>query len=178
MFKRLLFAVLLFIPATSRADFAAYKCIGPKSGPVRVTADNSGACTGFATRDKNVTFSRIASGTLVAAKDGRTVVMVEDYVHGRIKDGKLTAIYDKDVVVDPPVLAVYRDGKRVAAYDLATLVGKLDRVKQSISHVHWIDTLPTFDGNRITLTTVAKRIVLDAKTGKLLEQEETSRGSR
>lgn len=175
MMSRLVVLVSLWLfPVTARADLVAYKCDGPDKGPVRVIRNGS-ACQGFETGGKQVLFSRIASGHLIVSKDGRTVVMVEDYLYGRVKDGKsVEAFYDLDVVIDPRVLIVYRDGKRVAAYDLARLVKHLDRVAHSISHVRWVESLPSvIDGDRFTITTVTKRrIVIDTRNGGILEEED------
>jgi hypothetical protein len=166
----LLVSTLCLLPKASHADFSPYKCDGPAKGPVRaITYD--GACHGFKSGDKTVLFARIASGTLRASKDGRTVVMIEDYLPGQVRDGKqVEALYDVDLVLDPKVLVVYRDGKRVAMYDLARLVKHLDKVQHSTSHIRWVESLPDELGaDRFTLTTVTqRRIVFDTKTGKIL----------
>jgi hypothetical protein len=123
-----------------------------------------------------VLFSRIASGHLLASKDGRTVVMLEDYLPGHVNGTSVEAHYDLDVVINPHVLVIYRDGKRVAAYDIATLVKNLDQVQQSISHIRWVAQLPPEIGDKqFTLVTTSKReLVFDSRTGAILAEREAS----
>ena len=175
LFRSILVASFLTLSAQpSHADLVSVKCDGPTRGPVRVIKHGS-ACQGFTVGDKSIRFSRLASGHLLASKDGRTVVMIEDYLPARVKDGKtVEALYDIDIVLDPRVLVIYRDGKRVAFYDLARLVKHLDRVEHSISHIRWVAALPpSLDGDRFTLTTTTKReLVFDTRTGKLVEERD------
>jgi len=204
MFTRLIaFAICTFaFVSTTHADFSAYKCEGPTRGPVTVIK-NKGACEGFKTASGIVKFPRVASGELFVSTDARTVVMIEDYLPAQVlKDGTtVEALYNPEplvaspscrterlfpinlgsvvfnVVHDPCVLTVYRDGKAVAGYDLARLVKNLAGVQHSISHIRWVASLPTtIDGDRFTLTTITgRRIVFDTRDGRILQEADLPR---
>jgi hypothetical protein len=175
MFRSFAFTLVCILSASpAAADFARYQCRA--QGPVKVITHGS-TCRGFHADKKEVMFPRIASGTLVSSKDGRTVVMIEDYLSGTITKAGIEADYDLEVIVNPRVLHVYRDGVRVAAHDIARLVKDVDKVGQSISHIRWVETMPSEIGEKsfeIT-TTTKRRITFDSKTGAILAEVDAPR---
>ncbi len=175
MSRLLVIAGLLFsLHASARADFVRYHCHGPTSGSIRVIADD--ACRGFFAGKKQHMFSRIVSGTLLASKDGKTVVLIEDYLSGSVdaKRKVVTADIDSEQIDNPTVVQIWRDGARVAFYDIARLAKDVTKLEESTSHVQWVAALPTsVDGPTFTLTTTSgRRITFDAKTGAITGEED------
>jgi hypothetical protein len=169
--RSIVFIAVLSFTAPARADVAAAKCVAADKVVKPIVLGAS--CQGFRTGTTEVRFSRIASGTLVASKDGRTVVMIEDYLSGRETNSQIEALYDLDVVVNPKVVHVYRDGKRVAFYDIARLVKDVHKVQMSTSHVRWVASMPTaITGASFEIKTVNnRRITFDSTTGAILDEK-------
>jgi hypothetical protein len=142
---------------------------------VHVIGDGD-VCRGFRIGKREILFSRFASGHLLVSRDGHTVVMLEDYLPGRVENGTVEALYDLDTITNPTVLVVYRDGKRVAFYDIAKLAHDVTKLARSISHVRWVAAMPdVLDNHQFQITTTSKReLVFDTVTGALVEQRDAA----
>lgn len=174
MIRALLACLCLGSSSLAAADIAGVHCMGPKSGPVRVLEDDDGACRGFSIAGKEQYFTRMASGTLLVSKDSRTIVLVEDYVHGSIDGSAIVTLVGNERIVNPTVVYIWRDGKRMGMYDVARLVKDVQKVSSSISHVDWVAQLPkTVDGPKFSLTTTSGReITFDVKSGNIVDERD------
>ena len=132
----LLFVAILISASHASADFNHYTCAGPKTGPVRVIVDDN-ACRGFVVGTTQHLFSRMTSGTLLASKDGKTVVLIEDYLSGLIDTRRkiIETDIDTERIENPTVLQIWRDGVRVGFFDIARLTKDVTKLHQSTSHV-------------------------------------------
>lgn len=178
MLRSLLIATFCFAALpTASADVARYRCTGPTTGPIRIISDGN-TCRGFVAGTKQHLFSRMASGTVLASKDGKTVILVEDYLPGTVdtKRKVVTTNIDSEAIDNPTVLQIWRDGVRVAFYDIARLAGDVTTLQRSISHVRWIAELPTdLDGARFSIVTTSnRRITFDTKTGKIVDEQDVA----
>lgn len=172
--RSLLLAVAILSAARAHADAVRYRCNGPATGPVRVITDDTHVCRGFTINKKQTLFSRLASGTLLTSRDGKTVVLIEDYLSGSV-DTKRKIVetdIDSEVIENPTVLQIWHDGHRVAFFDIARLTKDVTKLEQSISHVRWVAELPpTVDGAQFTLvTTSGRKITFDAKKGTIVDE--------
>lgn len=168
---RLFLLCSLASSSLAAADDTAYRCTGPTSGPVRVIPDSGGGCRGFTVAKKSQYFTRMTSGTLLASTDGRTVVLVEDYLSANVEKGTVIALVDAEQIINPVVLQIWRDGKRVAYYDIKRLVQDVHKVRESISHVDWVDTMPAVIEAKFTLvTTTGRELTFDGATGKIVDE--------
>ncbi len=121
-------------------------------------------------------FSRMASGTVLASKDGKTVILVEDYLSGTVDARRkvVTTDIDSEAIDNPTVLQIWRDGVRVAFYDIARLARDVTTLQRSISHVRWVAELPTdLDGARFSIVTTSnRRVTFDTRTGKIVDEQD------
>jgi hypothetical protein len=168
-------ATLTTAAPPAAADVAARTCRGPDAGPVRVIADDEGACIGFVRRaadggELRVDLGRRASGVLLASPSGRTVVMVDSYLYASVDRHGRVATVEARPVENPTVVAIYRDGALVAAHGIHDLLGRRPRIERSVSHIRWTGELPGAIGDRrFTLPLLAgERLVFDAATGRVL----------
>ena len=175
LLRSLLVSLFLLPTSLAAADFDASRCTGPTAGNVRVITDSDDgkACVGFVAGGKEVRFSRMISGTLIASKDGKTIAMVEDYLSGHLEGGKIVALVGGEQIVNPTVLQIWHDGKRRGMYDIARLLKDVTKVEQSVSHVRWVATLPaSVDGRFALVTTSGREIMFDGKTGKIVDERD------
>jgi hypothetical protein len=171
------FLVSLFLLPSSlaAADSEAYRCTGPTTGPVRVIAgsEDGNGCLGFVDGGKEHRFSRMISGTLLVASDGKTIVMIEDYLSANRAGGAIVALVGGEQIVNPVVLQIWHDGKRRGMYDVARLVKDVSKVEESISHVRWVAKLPSSIGATFTfVTTSGRELTFDSKTGNLVGERD------
>lgn len=173
-------ATLSSIPS-SHADESAHYCQGPTSGPVSVIHDGA-TCSGYQVADakggapKLVDFDFKGSGRLLASSDGRTVVMLQSHLYGRVtKAAKVVEFVGPAEKKNPVVLYVYRDGKKVASHRIHDLAKRPALLSQSVSHVRWLSTLPKgLDAQSFSLTTSSHRTLsFDTTSGALLKQEDS-----
>lgn len=148
---------------TAAADDDAYACRAGTAN-VKVTTDPVGRCTGFQASDAAGKPSSDArglrgSGTLYATPDGRGVVFVQDYPMADDFDGKLEA------------LAVWRDGIPVATAAMSEVMGRLELVEHSTSHVQWVWKAAMGKDALELTTTSMKRVVVGALDGKLSTED-------
>ena len=162
--------------ARASADLVRYRCTGPTTGSVRVVVED-GTCRGFTVSGKQQLFARMVSGTLLASQDGKTVVLIEDYLSATVDGTSIVTDIDRKRIVNPVVVQIWRNGTRVGAHDIARLVRDVTKVEQSISHVRWVASLPAnVDGAQFTLvTTSGRRITFDSKTGAIIEERAVKR---
>lgn len=176
----LLFTALLLAPATAAADAVAYSCRDlTASDQVEVITDR-GACTGFAVKDargkvkRRVKFGMLASGVVVSSADGRRVALVQTNLYAGFDKGKLTS-YGRKPVVDPPVVVLYRDGRKLAAHRIGKVLGRDRLVSLSTSHVRWVHSWKTMHdplGDTFSFETTSFRTVtFDTRTGKLAAED-------
>jgi len=151
---------------------------------VEAVIDNN-ACLGFLIREpgkppRRVDFGFKGSGTLVASRDGRTVVMIQSYLYGRIDPaGELVELTDAGERKDPVGIYVFRDGKLIATHRIRDLLVRKRLVEPSTSHVTWVRELPAPFGDRFTITTTSFRTIsFDARTGRILRQEDAPEWNR
>lgn len=172
MLLRSVLVSLCLLPGSfAAADLVAVRCNGPRTGNVRVITDDGSACRGFSTAGKEYRFARFVSGTLLVSKDDRTIVLVEDYLLGSVEGSAIVATVDGERIVNPTVVQIWRDGKRVGMYDIARLVKDVRKVESTISHVRWVAQLSTSVDAQISLVTTSGRaITFDSKTGKLVDE--------
>ncbi|MBP6630367.1 MAG: hypothetical protein KA297_13105 [Kofleriaceae bacterium] len=172
-------------PAVAHADFMAYQCQGPTTGPVVAVPGKAGACVGFKRnrtgRTRVITFDHARSGVLLASPDGRTVVMVQSYLYGTRKaDGTLVEFDGAGAErPDPVVLEVFRDGKRLAQHRLGALLARPHLADLTISHVRWVDGEPRLDNTSLELTTTSYRtLTFSTRTGALTGAVDTPTWTR
>ncbi len=171
LLRSLLVSLCLLPTSLAAADLVATRCNGPRAGNVRVITDDGSACRGFSTAGKEHRFARFVSGTLLVSKDDRTIVLVEDYLLGSVEGSAIVATVDGERIINPTVVQIWRDGNRVATYDIAHLVKDVKKVRETISHVRWVAQLPTSVDDRFTLiTTSGRELTFDAKSGKLVDE--------
>lgn len=168
---RLVLLCSLASSSLAAADDVASRCTGPTSGPVRAIPDPEGGCRGFTAGKKSEYFTRLVSGTVLASADGRTVVAIEDYLSANVEGQAVVALVGGEQIINPVVLQIWRDGKRVGRYDIKRLVQDVHKVRESISHVAWVATMPTSIEARFTLvTTTGRELVFDSATGKIIDE--------
>jgi hypothetical protein len=167
----------LFALSTAAADMVAHHCTGPTQGRVQVIKQGN-ACTGYRVEQAGrkplqVDFDFTGSGTLLASRDGRTVVMIQSYLYGRIDhSGDIVEFVGAAEIKHPKVVYVYRDGRLVASHAIDDLLARKELVGQTTSHVRWVRAAPTRIGKTFTLTTSSYRtITFDAKTGAITRQD-------
>ncbi len=158
------------------ADIVRYRCTGPTAGPVRVVVEDT-TCRGFTVGGKQQLFSRMASGTLLASQDGKTVVLIEDHLSGVVSGASIVIDLDREKIINPVVVQIWREGTRVAAYDVARLVNNVKKVASSVSHVRWVASLPAdVDGAQFAIVTTSGRsITFDTKTGAITDERTLKR---
>lgn len=156
----------------ARADSVGARCTTPAKSSVTVIEQGS-TCRGFIHGKQFVLFDRMVSGTVLSSTDGRTVVVIEDYLPANIEKKQVVALIGWETIVNPSVMWVYRDGGRMAVYDIERLVKDVTKLQESISHVDWVGALPTsLDGKTFTLTTTSGRtIVFETATGTIRSEE-------
>lgn len=173
--------LLVALSPVAHADLVATVCRGPSAGLVRAVDQGGGACTGFVVRTrtatKRVDFGRRASGDLLASADGRTVVMIDSYLYAGVARSGWIETFERTPVVDPPVVAIYRDGELVASHRIHALLSSDKRVERSISHIRWVKALPaSVSGKTFTLRTLSGRdITFSSVTGAIVKVTEPAR---
>ena len=182
-------AALALVPLLSSgsdafADFAAYQCLSEKSGAVTASAKN-GWCDGYRAtvngKTTAVKFDFVGSGRLVASDDGRTVVMIQSYLHGGSdKSGNIVEYRGKKSIANPIAVYVYRDGKRIATHRIHQLLKRKKLASTSISHVNWVRSAPaTISGDDFTITTSSYRtITFNTKTGAIEKEGDSVEWNR
>lgn len=174
----LLTGVALASPA--RADFSKYNCEGPSTGPVKAIVDEGNSCGGYRQADgKTVRFNFKGSGKLIASADGRTVVMVQSYLPGRL-DWKAGEIYgdegERSESKNPIAIRIYRDGALVATHRVHELLHRPRLASQSVSHVGWVRWMPEqISGATFSITTTSFRdLTFNAETGQLVNANDST----
>ena len=175
----LLFAVLCPFAAPALADEVAYSCFNRTDGRIKETSQRgrglatSLGCSGFVTPGgKTVDFGFPTSGVLLATKDSRTVVMVQSFLYGGLdKSGGISVYHAGKSVRNPPVVLIYRDGRKLAHHRIDDILLRPRLVSLSLSHVEWLRDdagLDTTLGDSLTLRTTSFRdVTFDTKTGKI-----------
>jgi hypothetical protein len=179
--------VALASPSVAHADIKAFRCEGPRTGPVAAVANKADACVGF-TRDRTgptrvITFEHPRSGVLLASPDGRTVVMVQSYLYGtRTDDGTLvefSGVAGQPRRPDPVVLEVFRDDKRLAQHRLGALLARPHLAELTTSHLRWVVGEPRRDDDSLELTTTSFRtLTFSTHTGALTSAADTPTWTR
>lgn len=151
------------------ADLSAHYCQGPSDGPVAAIIEDN-VCVGYESDGKRVDFDFKGSGQLMASADGRTVVMLQSYLYGRIdEDGDIVEFAGSTDHKNPVAIFVYRDGKLVASHSIDTFIERAALVRQSVSHVRWMkDAAFTAKGDRLRVVTSSYRsIEIDVRSGQI-----------
>ena len=168
---------VVVLAGTARADFAAFQCDGPSKGPVKAIVDD-GACVGYQATN-TVTFPFRGSGRLLASADGRTVVMLESYLNGTVKNGRIVEFIGTTERPNPIAVHIFRDGKLVAVHRIHDLVVRANLIVPSISHVRWVRAVGEIGATEFSITTSSFRTIrFDSKTGSILENKDAAEWNR
>jgi len=145
----LLITLLMLSPSAS-ADIAGYLCRGGKAGGFTVKPiqqPRGGACIGFEVRDqKNRLVRRVdkaywGSGRLLISTDGRRVNFIQDYYYGIVdKKGRFFQYGRRPAWAPKGIegLVLFKDGRRLAGYQMQSLVVRSGMVSSSVSHLFWV----------------------------------------
>lgn len=159
-------------------------CEDKTHGVVKVLIKDN-ACTGFIERERTdhsstISFGMRISGTVLASRDERTVVAIQNHLSGSIDENGVFET-DNDSEHDPYVVLIYRDGQRIGAYRLTEILHRPRMVRSSKScghrsvdicpRVHWLLHYGGFEqseGRKLTLhTTSLRQVTLNLQNGKI-----------
>ncbi len=174
--KYIIFIFLNFLLIQeSQADFAPAHCFYKSNPKVKVLVQpiysekNPGACNGFIVKNSKGKILYTLQGmpdtraTIYASKNGRTVMLLYDY------------IYSPDFESNLEIIAFYRDAKKTKAYTWKQIMGNSNLYRQSISHISWLISSPIMELSKILeIKTSSFQIFhFDTKTGKVLFTKKT-----
>ena len=177
--------LLVQMPTTALADFAAHLCRAVSSDAYTIEAiqrDRGGPCVGFVVKDRagaevqRVDDGYVGSGAVVVSQDGRVAMFINDFAYGTLRKGALVPYGIKpEARARWVAVAFFAGGKRISAYTFEELIVRPRFVSQTVSHFIWLNgRIDQPLGDEVTLTTSSfRQVVFDTRTGQIKKAADT-----
>lgn len=175
-------AVIISMGRHSAADDFVFRCsvVKPSRRVELLAKQEDDGCAGFDVRERTGELIQsysgwLGSGVLTGTADGRRVVFLHSWPLATLESNARVVSILPDSELQGVV--IFGSGKRIASFELNSLLERPSLVETSIGHVIWVRSTRMDKGHPLRFileTSSLRRLVFDLETGLLVSSRDSS----